>query len=69
MGTGEAGHGHIADSKNGTDLELPLRRMVHRLEWLAGMKSLIIFVVFYALYISLCVVRLDWMEGHKTMKI
>ena len=67
MGTGEAGHGHIADSKNGTDLELPLRRMVHRLEWLAGMKSLIIFVVFYALYISLCVVRLDWMEGHQTI--
>lgn len=48
-------------------LELPMRRTLSYLRWIAGIKTMILFLVFYGVYISLSVVRLDWWQGHETL--
>ena len=46
---------------------LPLRRALTSLRRAAKLKSLVAFSIFYAAYISLSTVRLDWWQGHETL--
>ena len=50
------------------ELELPLRLVLSELQWFNGSKSLILFLIFYIVYLATSIVRLDWWEGHKTLK-
>jgi hypothetical protein len=49
------------------DEQLPLRRVVADLRWLASFKSLVLFSSFYTCYILLSTIRMDWWMGHETL--
>ena len=48
-------------------LELPMRLVLSEVKWFNGMKSLLLFLFFYILYVSTSVIRIDWWEGYQTL--
>ena len=48
-------------------LESPMRLVLSEVKWFNGMKSLLLFLFFYIIYVSISVIRIDWWEGHQTL--
>ena len=47
---------------------LPLRRVIVDLRWVAAAKSLMTFLIFYALVAALSYSRMDTSKGHETLQ-
>ena len=46
---------------------LPVRRVLIHMRWLADFRQFVIFSTFFALYVTLCTVRIDWWHGRRTL--
>ena len=47
--------------------QMPLRQAIAHLRWLTSLKSLVTFFSFYACYVFLTTIRMDWWQGHQTL--